>query len=81
MEAEHADVERRLDGIALNELDTGAAAPMQEFGVTLDVVDEIEHLLRRVRNVGAALYCGQSIGPSSPVSVFFGGDSRIIAAP
>ena len=55
METEHADVERRLDRVALREIDPSTSAPVQEFRIALDVVDEIEHLLRRVRNARAAL--------------------------
>src|SRR5690606_5512056 len=56
MESEGADVERRFDRVPVPRVDTSAAAPMQEPGIRLDVVDEIEHLLRAVRHVRAALY-------------------------
>ena len=58
------------------EIDPRAPAPMQKLGVALDIVDEIEHLLRRVRNTRAALDCWQMV---SCRACFFGDDSRIIA--
>ena len=62
-------------------LDACASAPVQELGIALDVVDEIEHLLRRVRNTRAALHCRQKMRLPPPAGVFFCGDSRIIALP
>jgi len=49
-----------FDDIALALQDPAAGAPGQKFRVRLDVVDQVEHLLRRKFDQGAFLYDGHT---------------------
>ena len=73
LKPEHADVERGLDDVSLPRVDARAAAPVQELRIFLDVVHEIEHLLRGVGHPRAALHCRQKALLDLTPGVFFGG--------
>ena len=63
-----ADMQRRDGPTVVTKIDPRFAAPWQEFRITLDILDEIEHLLRRTLDQYRFFNKGHSRPrPSNPV--------------